>query len=84
MCVNLYIYIHMLPRNPPGDRWHRDSLYLHGTLLRNNACPRSPPTPLSPHAAIATCLWHERRNQPYACKHQNAAWLQFRGLITYA
>ena len=31
------------------------------------------PQPLSPsHAAIATCLWHGRRNQPYACKRQDA------------
>ena len=83
MCVNLYIYIHVLPRNPPGDRWHRDSLYLHGTLLRNMPVPAhpqppSPPTPPLPNA------WHGHRNLSYACKHQNAAWLQFLGLNIYA
>ena len=40
--------------------------------------PPSPPTPPLPNA------WHGHRNLSYACKHQNAAWLQFLGLNIYA
>ena len=38
-----------IPRNPPGDRWFRDSIFFLVTLLRNTTCTRPPLNPpLSP------------------------------------